>query len=35
MKDLIAWFGLKELPFDKNIKTQEAFKTESLSTSFH
>ena len=31
MKDLIAWFGLKELPFDKNIKTQEAFKTESLS----
>jgi hypothetical protein len=20
MKDLIAWFGLKELPFDKNIR---------------
>jgi len=31
MKDFIAWFGLKEFPFDKNIKTQEVFKTESLS----
>ncbi len=30
MKDLIAWFGLKEFPFDKNIKTQDAFDTESL-----
>jgi general secretion pathway protein A len=31
MKDLIAWFGLKAFPFDKNLKTQEIFKTESLS----
>jgi type II secretory pathway predicted ATPase ExeA len=31
MKNLIAWFGLKELPFDKNLKTQDVFKTESLS----
>jgi type II secretory pathway predicted ATPase ExeA len=30
MKDLIAWFGLREFPFDKNIKTREAFDTESL-----
>jgi len=30
MKDLIAWFGLKELPFDKNLKTQDVFITESL-----
>ncbi len=22
MKDLLAWFGLKRFPFDKNIKTQ-------------
>jgi general secretion pathway protein A len=30
MKDLIAWFGLKQLPFDKNIKTQQLFATEAL-----
>ena len=30
MKDIIAWFGLKHFPFDKNIKTQDVFDTESL-----
>jgi general secretion pathway protein A len=30
MKDLLAWFGLKHFPFDKNIKTQDAFPTDSL-----
>ena len=30
MKDLIAWFGLKDFPFDKNIKTRDAFDTEPL-----
>ncbi len=28
MKDLLAWFGLKVFPFDKNIKTHEALDTE-------
>jgi general secretion pathway protein A len=28
MKDLLAWFGLKAFPFDKNIKTLEALDTE-------
>jgi len=30
MKDLLAWFGLKTFPFDKNFKTQETLETESL-----
>ena len=30
MKDLLAWFGLKHFPFDKNIKTQDVFHTDSL-----
>ena len=30
MKDLLAWFGLKNFPFDKNLKTQETLDTESL-----
>jgi general secretion pathway protein A len=30
MKDLLAWFGLKNFPFDKNLKTQETLETESL-----
>lgn len=30
MKDLITWFGLKRFPFDKNIKSQDAFQTEPL-----
>ncbi len=30
MKDLLAWFGLKKYPFDKNIKTQHALNTEPL-----
>jgi type II secretory pathway predicted ATPase ExeA len=30
MKDLLAWFGLKHFPFDKNIKTQDVFPTDSL-----
>ena len=28
MKDLLAWFGLKCFPFDKNIKPHEALDTE-------
>ena len=28
MKDLLAWFGLKAFPFDKNLKTQHVFETE-------
>lgn len=28
MKDLIAWFGLKRLPFDKNIKTHDLFDSD-------
>lgn len=27
MKDLLAWFGLKRFPFDKNIKTQHVLDT--------
>ena len=30
MKDLLAWFGLKHFPFDKNIKTRDVFPTDSL-----
>jgi hypothetical protein len=30
MKDLLAWFGLKRFPFDKNIKTRDLFDTEPL-----
>jgi general secretion pathway protein A len=30
MKDLLAWFGLKNFPFDKNLKTQETLNTEPL-----
>ena len=30
MKDLLAWFGLKRLPFDKNIKPSDALDTEPL-----
>ena len=28
MKDLLAWFGLKGFPFDKNLKTQDVLETE-------
>jgi type II secretory pathway predicted ATPase ExeA len=28
MKDLLAWFGLKNFPFDKSLKTQEVLDTE-------
>jgi len=27
MKDLLAWFGLKAFPFDKNLKTHHVFET--------
>ena len=30
MKDLLAWFGLKRFPFDKNIKSVDALETEPL-----
>jgi type II secretory pathway predicted ATPase ExeA len=30
MKELLAWFGLKRFPFDKNIKVQDALNTEPL-----
>jgi general secretion pathway protein A len=30
MKELLAWFGLKRFPFDKNIKVQDSLDTESL-----
>ncbi len=30
MKDLLAWFGLKRFPFDKNIKPSDAMDTEPL-----
>ena len=30
MKDLLAWFGLKRFPFDKNIKTQDVLETDPL-----
>lgn len=33
MKDLLAWFGLKRFPFDKNIQPQNALDTESLKES--
>jgi hypothetical protein len=32
MKDLTTWFGLKRFPFDKNIKSQDAFQTDTLLT---
>jgi type II secretory pathway predicted ATPase ExeA len=30
MKDMVAWFGLKCLPFDKEIKTKDLFESDSL-----
>jgi len=30
MKDLLAWFGLKRYPFDKNIKPRDVMDTEPL-----
>jgi len=30
MKDLLGWFGLKGFPFDKNLKTQDVFETDSF-----
>jgi type II secretory pathway predicted ATPase ExeA len=30
MKELLAWFGLKRFPFDKNIRVQDAMDTEPL-----
>jgi len=33
MKDILAWFGLKRFPFDKNIKPQDAMETEPLKES--
>ena len=30
MKDILAWFGLKRFPFDKNIKPRDALETEPL-----
>jgi len=30
MKDLLAWFGLKRFPFDKNIKSAQVMDTEPL-----
>ena len=33
MKDLLAWFGLKHFPFDKNIKPSDALDTEPLKES--
>ena len=30
MKDLLAWFGFKRFPFDKNIKPSDAMDTEPL-----
>ena len=30
MKDILAWFGLKRFPFDKNIKSAQAMDTEPL-----
>jgi general secretion pathway protein A len=34
MKDLLAWFGFKRFPFDKNIKTADAFDTEPFQECF-
>lgn len=33
MKDLLAWFGLKRFPFDKNIKPSDVLDTEPLKES--
>jgi general secretion pathway protein A len=30
MKDIIAWFGLRRIPFDKNIKPKDVLDTEPL-----
>jgi len=30
MKDIIAWFGLKHIPFDKNIKPRDVLNTEAF-----
>ena len=34
MKDMLAWFGLKRFPFDKNIKTADVLDTEPLQECF-
>ena len=34
MKDLLAWFGLKRFPFDKNIKTSHVLDTEPFQECF-
>ena len=34
MKDMLAWFGLKRFPFDKNIKTADVLDTESFQECF-
>ena len=33
MNDILAWFGLKGFPFDKNIKSKDALTTEPLKQS--
>jgi type II secretory pathway predicted ATPase ExeA len=34
MKDMLAWFGLKRFPFDKNIKTSEVLDTDPFQECF-
>jgi type II secretory pathway predicted ATPase ExeA len=34
MKDLLAWFGLKRFPFDKNIKTADVLETDPFQECF-
>ena len=34
MKDMLAWFGLKRFPFDKNIKTADVLDTEPFQECF-
>ena len=34
MKDMLAWFGLKRFPFDKNIKTSDVLDTEPFQECF-
>ena len=34
MKDLLAWFGFKRFPFDKNIKSRDLLETEPLREAF-
>ena len=33
MKDIIAWFGFKRMPFDKNIKPKDVLDTDSFKES--